>query len=57
MTDIFQFTNVYAVRPEITRMLDPGKSSLAQECLEYITLPGNFFYKKKMKKHDHFFLE
>ncbi|KAG2218575.1 hypothetical protein INT45_014164, partial [Circinella minor] len=39
MTDIFQFTNVYAVRPEITRMLDPGKSSLAHECLEYITLP------------------
>ncbi|ORY90531.1 nitrogen permease regulator 2-domain-containing protein [Syncephalastrum racemosum] len=38
MTDIFQFSNVYAVKPEITRMLD-DKSGLAQECLQYITLP------------------
>ncbi|KAI8138520.1 nitrogen permease regulator 2 [Fennellomyces sp. T-0311] len=39
MTDVFQFSNVYAVRPEITRMLESGKSGLAQECLEYITVP------------------
>ncbi|KAI9319406.1 nitrogen permease regulator 2-domain-containing protein [Dichotomocladium elegans] len=38
MTDIFQFTNVYAVKPEITRMLNE-KSALAQECIQYITLP------------------
>ncbi|OAD74380.1 hypothetical protein PHYBLDRAFT_99189, partial [Phycomyces blakesleeanus NRRL 1555(-)] len=37
MTDIFQFSNVYAVKPEITRLLDDS-SGLAQECLRYITL-------------------
>ncbi|KAI7868865.1 nitrogen permease regulator 2 [Spinellus fusiger] len=39
MTDIFQFSNVYAVKPEITRLLDDG-SGLAQKCLRYIILPG-----------------
>lgn len=38
MTDIFQFSNVYAVKPEITRLLD-DKSGMPQECLQYITLP------------------
>lgn len=38
MTDIFQFSNVYAVKPEITRLLEP-KSGLSRECLQYITLP------------------
>lgn len=39
MTDIFQFSNVYAVKQEITRMLDEN-NGLAQECLQYITLPS-----------------
>ncbi|CDH51394.1 nitrogen permease regulator 2 [Lichtheimia corymbifera JMRC:FSU:9682] len=39
MTDIFQFSNVYAVKQEITRMLDEN-NGLAQECLQYITLPN-----------------
>lgn len=39
MTDIFQFSNVYAVKQEITRMLDES-NGLAQECLQYITLPS-----------------
>ncbi|KAI8093850.1 nitrogen permease regulator 2 [Halteromyces radiatus] len=39
MTDIFQFGNVYAIQPELTRLLDE-KSGLGRECLEYITLPG-----------------
>ncbi|KAG0168466.1 Nitrogen permease regulator 2 [Apophysomyces sp. BC1015] len=39
MTDIFQFSNVYAVKPEITRLLD-DKSGLAQECLRYVILPN-----------------
>ncbi|ORZ12259.1 nitrogen permease regulator 2 [Absidia repens] len=40
MTDIFQFSNVYAIQPELTRLLDE-KSGLGRECLEYITLPGS----------------
>ncbi|KAI8337709.1 nitrogen permease regulator 2 [Chlamydoabsidia padenii] len=40
MTDIFQFGNVYAIQPELTRLLDE-KSGLGRECLEYITLPGS----------------
>ncbi|KAI9337637.1 nitrogen permease regulator 2 [Pilaira anomala] len=39
MTDIFQYSNVYAVKPEITRLFDP-KYGLAQECLGYIMLPN-----------------
>ncbi|KAI8645679.1 nitrogen permease regulator 2 [Parasitella parasitica] len=39
MTDIFQYSNVYAVKPEITRLFD-AKYGLAQECLRYITLPN-----------------
>lgn len=39
MTDIFQYSNVYAVKPEITRLFDP-KFGLAQECLRYIMIPS-----------------
>ncbi|KAK4521804.1 Succinate dehydrogenase assembly factor 3 (SDH assembly factor 3) (SDHAF3) [Mucor velutinosus] len=39
MTDIFQYSNVYAVKPEITRLFD-AKYGLAQECLRYIMLPN-----------------
>lgn len=39
MTDIFQYSNVYAVKPEITRLFDP-KYGLAQECLQYIMIPN-----------------
>jgi len=39
MTDIFQYSNVYAVKPEITRLFD-AKYGLAQECLRYIMLPS-----------------
>lgn len=42
MTDIFQYSNVYAVKPEITRLFDP-KYGLAQECLGYIMLPSILF--------------
>ncbi|KAI9304058.1 nitrogen permease regulator 2 [Cunninghamella echinulata] len=38
MIDIFQFSNIYAIQPELTRLLDE-KSGLGRECLEYITLP------------------
>jgi hypothetical protein len=41
MTDIFQYSNVYAVKPEITRLFDP-KYGLAQECLGYIMMPSKF---------------
>ncbi|KAI8381589.1 nitrogen permease regulator 2 [Radiomyces spectabilis] len=40
MTDIFQFANIYAVKPDITRLIDM-KSGLAQECLRYVTLPNH----------------
>lgn len=43
MTDIFQYSNVYAVKPEITRLFDP-KYGLAQECLRYIMLPSTLFF-------------
>lgn len=46
MTDIFQFSNVYAVKQEITRMLDEN-NGLAQECLQYITLPS------RLENRDH----
>ncbi|KAI9478371.1 MAG: nitrogen permease regulator 2 [Benjaminiella poitrasii] len=39
LTDIFQYSNVYAVKPEITRLFDP-RYGLAQECLHYIMLPN-----------------
>lgn len=39
MMDIFQYSNVYAVKPEITRLFDP-KYGLAQECLRYIMIPS-----------------
>lgn len=44
MTDIFQYSNVYAVKPEITRLFDP-KYGLAQECLRYIMLPSRRLFK------------
>jgi hypothetical protein len=43
MTDIFQYSNVYAVQPEITRLFDP-KYGLAQECLQYIMIPSKCLY-------------
>ncbi|OBZ85444.1 Nitrogen permease regulator 2 [Choanephora cucurbitarum] len=39
MIDIFQYSNVYAVKPEITRLFDP-KYGLAQECVSFITIPN-----------------
>ncbi|KAI8090259.1 nitrogen permease regulator 2 [Gilbertella persicaria] len=39
MIDIFQYSNVYAVKPEITRLFDP-KYGLAEECLRYIMIPN-----------------
>ncbi|ORX62070.1 nitrogen permease regulator 2 [Hesseltinella vesiculosa] len=38
MIDIFQFSNTYAIKPELTRLLN-DKTGLGQECLDYITLP------------------
>lgn len=35
--DIFQFSNIYAVRPQIARMLDD--QALGYECAAYVTLP------------------
>lgn len=49
MTDIFQFGNVYAIQPELTRLLDE-KSGLGRECLEYITLPGKGKGRGKVSK-------
>ncbi|KAI8373359.1 nitrogen permease regulator 2 [Blakeslea trispora] len=39
MIDIFQYSNMYAVKPEITRLFDP-KYGLAQECVSFITIPN-----------------
>ncbi|KAG1223778.1 hypothetical protein G6F35_004447 [Rhizopus arrhizus] len=39
LTDIFQYSNIYAVKPEITRLFD-HKSGLVQECAKYIVLPN-----------------
>ncbi|RCH86317.1 chitin deacetylase, partial [Rhizopus stolonifer] len=35
LTDIFQYSNIYAVKPEITKLFD-HKSGLAQECSKYV---------------------
>lgn len=40
LIDIFQYSNVYAVKPEITRLFDL-KTGLAQECLAYTTIPNS----------------
>ncbi|KAI9260175.1 nitrogen permease regulator 2 [Sporodiniella umbellata] len=39
LTDIFQYSNIYAVKPEITKLFDQ-KSGLAQECSKYIVHPN-----------------
>jgi hypothetical protein len=39
MMDIFQYSNVYAVKPEITRLFDLN-NGLAQECLRYVRIEG-----------------
>ncbi|KAI8884182.1 nitrogen permease regulator 2 [Backusella circina FSU 941] len=37
MIDIFQYSNVYAVKPEITRLFDVN-NGLVQECLRYVRI-------------------
>ncbi|KAI8066391.1 nitrogen permease regulator 2-domain-containing protein, partial [Gongronella butleri] len=39
MADIFQFANVYAIKPQLTNLLN-DKTGLGRECLAYITLPN-----------------
>jgi hypothetical protein len=50
MMDIFQYSNVYAVKPEITRLFDLN-NGLAQECLRYVRIEGKSPPQKKYK-HD-----
>ncbi|KAI8988520.1 nitrogen permease regulator 2, partial [Mycotypha africana] len=38
LIDIFQYSNIYVAKQEITRLFDP-KYGLAQECKKYIMLP------------------
>ncbi|CAG8517213.1 7666_t:CDS:2 [Paraglomus occultum] len=38
MIDIFQFSNIYAIRPEIMRIIED--ETIQAECISYVTKPG-----------------
>lgn len=40
LIDIYQFSNIYSIKPEVMQLLDE-KSGLQEECIEYVTLPGH----------------
>ncbi|KAG2176264.1 hypothetical protein INT43_005498 [Umbelopsis isabellina] len=40
LIDIYQFSNVYSIKPEVMQLLDE-KSGLQEECIDYVTLPNH----------------